>query len=197
MERPGERPTPNPNPNPNPNPDPNPNPNQARLRDPNPNPDPDPNPNPNQASDPPRPSSHQPLGAASAASAGGAGPTGTASAPTLRGRAGYASGLAARPQGPGQGPPPAADGDEKLSRIHQQLDQLQGSLQQSISVRGEAHRGLQAAAATASTASAPHSTPHAAAPAAARSRTRTPTGLMWAGTQSFNEQSRSRGVSRQ
>ena len=45
----------------------------------------------------------RPLGAASA---GGTGPTGTASAPTLRGRAGYASGLIARPQGP-----PAADGE--------------------------------------------------------------------------------------
>ena len=63
-----------------------------------------------------------------------------------------------------------------------------------ISVRGEAHRGLQATAKT-STASTTHL--HTAAPAAARSRTRTPTGLMWAGTESFNEQSRSRGVSRQ
>ena len=63
-----------------------------------------------------------------------------------------------------------------------------------ISVRGEAHRGLLAAAKTSTASTLPL---YAAAPAAARSRTRTPTGLMWAGTQSFNEQSRSRGVSRQ
>ena len=120
-------------------------------------------------------------------------PTGTASAPTLRGRAGYATRLVARAQGQ-----PAAAADDKLSRIHQQLDQLQHSMASGISVRGEAHRGLQPAAKT-STASTPplFAVAPAAAPAAARPRTRTPTSLMWAGTQSFDEQARSRGVSRQ
>ena len=69
-----------------------------------------------------------------------------------------------------------------------------------ISVRGEAHRGLQPAAKT-STASTPplFAVAPATAPAAVRprSRTRTPTSLMWAGTQSFDEQARSRGLSRQ
>ena len=89
--------------------------------------------------DMPRPSSHPPLGTSSTARAPpGPGRLASAPAPTIRGRASYASAppmarlqhwdegflrsVAAAGAGAG-----AASGDEKLSRIRQQLDELQST----------------------------------------------------------------------